>query len=103
MPFGSHDLGRLPGVTDHRPPGLGPQRLAEGALARARHAQQEQRRIFEPFRAAGAGTGLGLAIVYRIVREHGGDISVRSAPQQGTLVEVRLPCVGAAATAEGAR
>jgi signal transduction histidine kinase len=39
------------------------------------------------------GTGLGLAIVYRIVREHGGDITVKSAPAQGTEVEVRLPLV----------
>ena len=39
------------------------------------------------------GTGLGLAIVYRIVREHRGDIAVRSEPQRGTEVEVRLPRV----------
>jgi signal transduction histidine kinase len=39
------------------------------------------------------GTGLGLAIVYRIVREHGGDITVRSTPGRGTGVEVRLPMV----------
>ena len=46
--------------------------------------RDEQRRMFEPFRTSGAmGTGLGLAIVYRIVREHGGDIEVRSAPGQG--------------------
>ncbi len=57
-------------------------------------ASEDQRRIFEPFRApGGSGTGLGLSIVYRIVREHGGDISVRSAPQQGTEFEVRLPRV----------
>jgi len=57
-------------------------------------ASEDQRQIFEPFRAPGAtGTGLGLSIVYRIVREHGGDISVRSAPQQGTEFEVRLPRV----------
>jgi two-component system sensor histidine kinase PilS (NtrC family) len=67
-------------------------------------ASEEQRRIFEPFRSSGtAGTGLGLSIVYRIVREHGGDISVRSAPQQGTVVEVRLPRVGAAVAAGGGR
>jgi two-component system sensor histidine kinase PilS (NtrC family) len=57
-------------------------------------ASEDQRRIFEPFRAPGStGTGLGLSIVYRIVREHGGDISVRSAPQRGTEFEVRLPRV----------
>ncbi|HEY6548037.1 MAG TPA: ATP-binding protein [Vicinamibacteria bacterium] len=39
------------------------------------------------------GTGLGLAIVYRIVREHRGDIRVRSVPRRGTEVEVRLPRV----------
>jgi two-component system sensor histidine kinase PilS (NtrC family) len=58
--------------------------------------RDEQRRIFEPFQSRTAmGTGLGLAIVYRIVREHRGDISVRSVPGQGTEVEVRLPLVAA--------
>jgi signal transduction histidine kinase len=53
---------------------------------------EEQRRMFEPFRTASAmGTGLGLAIVFRIVRDHGGDIAVHSAPQEGTQVDVRLP------------
>ena len=45
------------------------------------------------------GTGLGLAIVYRIVREHHGDISLRSIPGQGTDVEVRLPLVTMGVTA----
>ncbi len=55
-------------------------------------AREEQRRVFEPFQSSSPmGTGLGLAIVYRIVREHGGDIRVRSAPAEGTEVEVRLP------------
>jgi two-component system sensor histidine kinase PilS (NtrC family) len=54
--------------------------------------RDEQRRIFEPFHSkTPMGTGLGLAIVFRIVREHGGDISVRSAPGEGTQVDVRLP------------
>lgn len=67
-------------------------------------AREEQRRVFEPFRTAGAaGTGLGLSIVYRIVREHGGDISVRSAPQQGTRVEVCLPSLAAPSAREGER
>jgi len=59
--------------------------------------REEQRRVFEPFRSTNPmGTGLGLAIVYRIVREHGGDISVRSGPDRGTEVEVRLPRVAVA-------
>jgi two-component system sensor histidine kinase PilS (NtrC family) len=59
--------------------------------------RDEQRRLFEPFRSATPmGTGLGLAIVFRIVREHGGDISVRSAPDAGTQIEVRLPLVAVA-------
>lgn len=54
----------------------------------------EQRRVFEPFHSTRPmGTGLGLAIVYRIVREHRGDITLRSMPPQGTVVEVRLPLV----------
>jgi two-component system sensor histidine kinase PilS (NtrC family) len=55
---------------------------------------EEQRRIFEPFQThKRMGTGLGLAIVYRIVREHRGDVTVRSVPSQGTEIEVRLPLV----------
>jgi two-component system, NtrC family, sensor histidine kinase PilS len=56
--------------------------------------RDEQRRIFEPFQGVRGGQGgLGLAIVFRIVREHGGDISVRSAPEAGTEIDVRLPAV----------
>lgn len=44
-------------------------------------------RIFEPFfstKTAQEGTGLGLAIVSKIVREHGGTVSVQSAIGRGT-------------------
>jgi len=55
---------------------------------------EEQGRLFQPFQSRSPmGTGLGLAIVYRIVREHKGDIGIRSVPGQGTEVEVRLPRV----------
>jgi two-component system sensor histidine kinase PilS (NtrC family) len=62
--------------------------------------REEQRRVFEPFQSGTPmGTGLGLAIVYRIVREHHGDISLRSIPGHGTEVEVRLPLVTMGVTA----
>jgi signal transduction histidine kinase len=49
-------------------------------------------RIFEPFYTTRAtGTGLGLAFVDRIVTEHGGSVTVGSAPSGGALFEVRLP------------
>jgi two-component system sensor histidine kinase PilS (NtrC family) len=57
-------------------------------------AGDEPHRIFEPFRSERPrGTGLGLAVVYRILREHRGDIAVRSVPGEGTEVEIRLPLV----------
>lgn len=55
-------------------------------------------RVFDRFfRAANAremetrGAGLGLAIARAIVRKHGGEITVTSAPEHGTLVRVILP------------
>ncbi|MCA9216480.1 MAG: HAMP domain-containing histidine kinase [Planctomycetales bacterium] len=54
-----------------------------------------QEHIFEPFftrRRDGQGTGLGMSISYRIVADHGGDISVRSeGPGRGSQFIVRLP------------
>ena len=37
------------------------------------------------------GTGLGLMISSRIVRDHGGSISVESEPGEGTAFTIRLP------------
>lgn len=50
-------------------------------------------RIFEPFfttKGAGNGTGLGLDTARRIVREHGGNLTVESKPGE-TRFQVRLP------------
>jgi signal transduction histidine kinase len=51
-------------------------------------------RIFDAFfttKPPGVGTGLGLAVSMEIVRRHGGDIEVQSAPGRGTCMRVRLP------------
>jgi signal transduction histidine kinase len=56
----------------------------------------EQDKLFQSFFRASnagkvAGTGLGLTIVKRAVEAYGGDISLRSRPKKGTVVEVKLP------------
>lgn len=49
-------------------------------------------RLFEPyFSTKSGGTGLGLAIARKNVEDHGGAISVESAPGTGTTVVIRLP------------
>lgn len=49
-------------------------------------------KIFEPFfTTKERGTGLGLSVSYSIIKSFGGDISVESAPGQGSVFRVRLP------------
>jgi len=66
---------------------------------------QEPNRIFDPFyttKNVGKGTGLGLSICYGIVKEHGGDITARNAPEGGAIIEVRLPAATSTVAAETA-
>lgn len=55
---------------------------------------EEQGKIFDLFYSTRrGGTGLGLSIVQRIVRDHGGNISIDSTPGEGSTVRVTLPLV----------
>ena len=51
-------------------------------------------RILDPFfttKQDTGGTGLGLSISYNIVKNHGGELGIRSRPGEGTTAVVRLP------------
>lgn len=49
-------------------------------------------KIFEPyFTTKIDGTGLGLTMVYKVVKGHGGDITVQSRPSLGTRFTIQLP------------
>lgn len=69
------------------------------------------RRCMEPFfttKTRGISTGLGLALVRGSVMKAGGDVDIRSAPGEGVVVRLSLPCVeperaGAPARAEPVR
>jgi len=66
-------------------------------------SDEHQRKIFDPFFTTKAeGTGLGLSISYGIVKEHGGEITVRSSPGRGTSFVIELPVTKPSATATDA-
>jgi two-component system, sporulation sensor kinase E len=51
-------------------------------------------RVFEPyFTTKASGSGLGLLIVRRIVREHGGELSIESSQGEGLTLTIRLPFI----------
>jgi PAS domain S-box-containing protein len=53
---------------------------------------EESPNVFNPFfTTKRGGTGLGLAIAHKIIEDHGGTVTFRSAPGQGTVFTVELP------------
>jgi two-component system NtrC family sensor kinase len=82
------------------------QRVGEGKLAKAQVSIKDSGKgipkegidkIFDPFyttKSVGQGTGLGLSISYGIVKNHGGDIQVRSELGKGTEFIVTVPVDG---------
>lgn len=54
--------------------------------------EKTQSKIFEPyFTTKATGTGLGLTVVYKVIKEHKGDISVKSSKGKGTEFIITLP------------
>ncbi|MDR0636430.1 MAG: PAS domain-containing protein [Treponema sp.] len=54
--------------------------------------EEDLSKIFEPyFTTKATGSGLGLTLVFKIIREHRGEITVKSRPNEGTCFTISLP------------
>lgn len=72
----------------------GDQALIEIADTGQGIAEENVNRIFESFfttKDSIKGVGLGLSVCYGFIRDHGGDITVRSTPNHGTTFTITLP------------
>ncbi|MCL4218357.1 MAG: response regulator, partial [Candidatus Hydrogenedentes bacterium] len=82
---------------------LAPGRYAVLSVADTGHGMTAETasHVFEPFfttKPKGKGTGLGLSTAYGIVRQSGGEITIRSRIGEGSTFDVYLPIVDEAAT-----
>ena len=61
-------------------------------------SSEQQKKIFRSFYTTKSdGTGLGLALSRRIIRKHGGELSVKSETDVGTRFTIHLPAKSASA------
>ena len=94
-------LNALQATEDHPSPTLTIEIIEEGKAATLFVAdngigipEENLERIFDPFfttKGPERGTGLGLSVCFSIVRQHGGEISVESRPQEGARFSISLP------------
>ncbi|MEE9193775.1 MAG: ATP-binding protein, partial [Thermodesulfobacteriota bacterium] len=52
-------------------------------------------KIFDPFfttKPEGVGTGLGLSVSLGIIKDHNGNIEVKSVENEGTSFNIQFPC-----------
>ena len=57
-------------------------------------SKEVAQRVFDPFfttKEIGKGTGLGLSISFSIIKEHDGDIQIKSEPGKGSEFIIRIP------------
>ena len=58
--------------------------------------EKDVRRAFEPFFSRRLGLrGMGLSLAFKIIKSHGGSISLSSVFQKGTKVRIELPLISA--------
>lgn len=62
-------------------------------------AEQEMEHMFDMFYTTkSGGTGLGLSTAYKIIKAHGGELTIESRPHQGAVVYIDLPGTNASLT-----